>query len=85
MARSPRPILLLPASFAMLLSVGLWAWSAGIDRTVVQTSWNLTDYPIAWPEDGTALSAGGGDCNTRMDAARSDRRRGRRARRHGIR
>ena len=27
----------------------------GIDRTVVQTSWNLTDYPTAWPEDGTGL------------------------------
>ena len=27
----------------------------GIDQTVVQTSWNLSDYPTAWPEDGTAL------------------------------
>ena len=27
----------------------------GIDRTVVQTSWNLGDYPSAWPEDGTPL------------------------------
>ncbi len=27
----------------------------GIDRTVVQTSWNLSDYPTAWPENGTPL------------------------------
>lgn len=27
----------------------------GIDRTVVQTSWNLGDYPSAWPEEGTPL------------------------------
>ena len=27
----------------------------GINQTVVQTSWNLSDYPTAWPEDGTAL------------------------------
>ncbi len=27
----------------------------GIERTVVQTSWNLGDYPSAWPEEGTPL------------------------------
>jgi hypothetical protein len=27
----------------------------GIDRTVVQTSWNLADYPSAWPEEATPL------------------------------
>jgi hypothetical protein len=25
----------------------------GINETVVQTSWNLSDYPSAWPGDGT--------------------------------
>ncbi len=26
-----------------------------LDRTVVQTSWNLGDYPSAWPQDDTSL------------------------------